>query len=271
MEAAQDLATRARDTIGAALAQVGSSAGRTLLVHSNTDVLDELMPDEDLVTRLGEFEGALRASIGTAGTLVVPTFTYGFCRGRPFDPDRTNSHVGLFTNYLRRRPDALRSRHPIFSFAAVGANTSALLADVPETAFGPDSVFDRLRALDALIVFFNCSFTSCTYVHHIEQLYGVGYRYEKIFRAPIIENGRARDGQATFFVRDLDRDVVNGFDRFSAGIAASGLLRTAKLGSGKVSAVGAQALFAAGTRALQAEPYIFLAHPPTPVAAPNRS
>jgi aminoglycoside N3'-acetyltransferase len=153
----------------------------------------------------------------------------------------------------------------------VGLDAPILLAGVPESAFGPDSVFDRLYRRDALILFFNCTFSSsCTFVHYIEQKHGVDYRYEKLFHGPVVENGQTRETQASFFARDLDRGVVNDFDRFSDRLEADGLLQTRPLGSGKIRGIGMQKLFEAGFRALDEEPYIFLAHPPhSGVAAPG--
>ena len=72
------------------------------------------------------FHDRIRARIGEEGTLVVPTFTYSFPRREVYDPAATPLRMGLFAEWIRRRPDALRSADPSYSVAAVGARAAEL-------------------------------------------------------------------------------------------------------------------------------------------------
>lgn len=262
IEEQEDL-DRLHHVICDAFSAIGLHNGDTILCHSNTDVLDAHLPNAEISVQLGILERALRDTVGPMGTVVVPTFTYGFCKGRRFDPAKTTSHVGLFSNWMRRRPDAVRSEHPIFSFSAVGVQALTLMADVPESAFDEDSVFGRLRRTDAKILFFNCPFDNCTFVHHIEKMHGVDYRYDKVFTGQVRKDGVWSEGSASHFVRPLDRDVENSFRRFSESAERDGILKFARLGEhGFVSVASSQRLFDAGCRAIDEEPYIFLSAPP---------
>ncbi|MFH1762408.1 MAG: AAC(3) family N-acetyltransferase [bacterium] len=60
-------------------------------------------------------------ALGPEATIMVPTFTYGEKhRNRPFDPEKSESVVGLITEVFRNRDDAIRSICPIHSVAAIG-------------------------------------------------------------------------------------------------------------------------------------------------------
>lgn len=247
-----------------ALRDGGCRPGDTILVHSNTDVLDRLMPEAEPIERFAALKQALLDAVGPEGTVVVPTFNYGFCRGRRFDPARSSSHVGLFTNYMMRQEGAVRSTHPIFSFTAIGRDRAGLMAEVPASAFAEESVFGRLRRRDALIVLFNVPFDNCTFVHHIEQARGVDYRFEKTFRAPVVVDGREQPGEASFYARYLDRGVENNFSRFAARAEQAGVVRRAPLCDAALLCFRAQAIFDFGMRQMAEEPYIFLDRPPAP-------
>ena len=100
---------------------------------------------------------AARAAVGLAGTILVPTYTFSFCRQEPFDAERTPTVGGPwspsagFLEYFRQLPDAVRSRDPIHSIAGQGPRARELLTGVAPTCFGEDSVFDRLVRADALV------------------------------------------------------------------------------------------------------------------------
>ena len=64
---------------------------------------------------------ALLEAVGPSGTLIAPTFNFGFTRGEPFDARATPSKMGAITELVRTDPRATRVAHPIYSFAVIGA------------------------------------------------------------------------------------------------------------------------------------------------------
>lgn len=190
-----------------ALHQVGVRTGDITLLHSDTTLVLKLIGAEWWEDALSFLLDCFESILGDSGTLVVPTFNYDFCRGKLYDHQRSPSQVGLFTNYVRRDRRAVRSFHPIFSFASVGAQAHALCDSVSNSSFGSNSVFERLFKADAKLVFFNVSFESCTYVHCIEQQLNVDYRYLKYFMGKVRIDEREYTDTFDFFVRYLERDV----------------------------------------------------------------
>jgi aminoglycoside 3-N-acetyltransferase len=245
------------------LHSAGVLLGDVVLVHSDTDILGPLLDQSEPVERFRVLETALLESVGPEGTILVPTFTYSFCRGRSFDPERRNSATGMFTNYFRRRENAYRSLHPVFSFAAIGAKAKELTENVSKYGFGAGSVFDRLVTEDAKVVCFNVPFQQCcTFVHYIEEMHGVDYRYMKTFKGKIILGGEETEAEAVNYVRDLDRNVNSNFDAFADLLAVHKILRSAPILGGNIYLYTCRETFELGKKALTEKPYILLAAAP---------
>ena len=60
-------------------------------------------------------------AVGAEGTVLFPLFNFGFSNGEPFDIRNTPSKMGKLTEAARLHPDAVRTGHPVYSFAVIGA------------------------------------------------------------------------------------------------------------------------------------------------------
>ncbi len=159
-----------------------------VMVHSSLIGLGPMrgVPLRDLPSVL---LSSLREILGPDVTLVVPTFTFTFCDGEPFDRQQTpSSGMGVLAEELRRHPSAWRSPHPIQSIAALGPMAAKICDRRTESAYGPGSSFESLLYLDAYLLLLGCSFEALSLVHLLEERQGVPYRYWMTFE------GLVRDG-----------------------------------------------------------------------------
>jgi aminoglycoside 3-N-acetyltransferase len=128
--------------------------------------------------------------IGRDGTLILHSFSYGYIHGKEFDVDRTDSEVGPFTNYVRLLPQAMRSLHPVFSLTGIGKNAKNILSNCGKAGFGPSSPFYRLSKFNTIFVSLGTTIgESMTYIHHLEQMHGVTYRFNQCFSHTVISKG----------------------------------------------------------------------------------
>ncbi len=241
------------------LEAAGIRSGDTLFVHSDIGVFGKLATF-DRNALLQAHIDLLRKAVGNQGTLVFPTFTYSFCKGEPFDPRNSPSTVGILTEYFRAQPGVVRSNHPIFSVAAQGPLADEL-CNVGSDSFDMDSIFGKLRTRQAKILFLGAPFHSCTFVHHIEQMHGIPYRYMKTFAGTIRGDGGDFPAEATYFVHYIDNNIQLDLQRFEHDLIAQGLMSSHAVGAGTVLCVSAEGLFAAGFRHLDANPFFFLKEP----------
>lgn len=194
-----------------ALKAVGLCAGDTVLVQSDVSRLgrvDGARTREDI---LAFHRDAFRAVIGPEGTLAVCTAFEDYGRyGTEFHVESSPSRLGSFSEFIRQSAGAIRSSHPIVSVCAIGYRAQAICAAPHFDGFGWDSPWGRLHRIGGRLCTLGLSRHDefgMTFVHYVEQLYGVPYQYNKVFTAPVFEKGRQIEGVFTMNVRYLDYGV----------------------------------------------------------------
>lgn len=132
---------------------IGLRTGDRVVVHSS---LRAVGLDADVLI------DELLDTIGPEGLLVMPTFTYDNETFTPDLPGRT----GALTEVFRRRSEALRSDHPTYSVAALGAGAAeALDGHARAGATGVDSPLGRLAAGGGLVLLLGVGHTANTTAH----------------------------------------------------------------------------------------------------------
>jgi aminoglycoside 3-N-acetyltransferase len=189
------------DSLAAAMRKVGLRRGDRVFTHSNIGFLGYPDIGWDAESMCRAVSLAFRSVIGPEGTLVVPTFTYSWCRGEDFDPLVSPSTCGLFSEWFRRQPGIVRSQDPIFSVAAEGQDAVPLCSDYDGECFGEDSIWRRLIDTDALILNINLDAGS-TFLHYLERRAHVRYRYNKLFAGRRRVSGEWITGLAHYFCSD---------------------------------------------------------------------
>ena len=240
-----------------ALATLGVREGDILCVHSDIATFGKLLVDDRSFV-MERICRSLVDAVGSSGSVIMPTFTYSFCNGEVFDVGNSRSTVGALTEYFRLRPDAIRTKHPLFSVAIWGHDKEWFL-DVGRDSFDEDSIFGKLHARNAKILLLGVPFRlACTYVHYIEQRHAVPYRYLKEFKGIVKIGGQEIPTSCTYNVRYLDRNINTDLSRFEVRLLGSGIMRSDRIGCGDVQIVEAEALFEDGRRLLDQDIYGFL-------------
>ena len=93
-----------RKDIETALRSAGVSRGDVIMVHSDVGAFGKLGNVLDRKKFLQEILEAFLGVITEAGTLIVPTYTYSFCRKEVFVVKKSTSDTGLFSEFIRQRP-----------------------------------------------------------------------------------------------------------------------------------------------------------------------
>ncbi|AXP08243.1 AAC(3) family N-acetyltransferase [Campylobacter hepaticus] len=182
--------------------QLGIKRGDILCVH--TELFNFGIPllsrNEFLQTILNCFFEV----IGQEGTLIMPTFTYAFCKNGIYDKINSKSEVGILTEYFRKQEGVKRSNDPIFSFAIKGAKEDLFLKDT-KTCFGENCVYDTLYKQNGKLILFGTHLLGYTFTHFIEELVKVPYRYFKNFSGILINEDKIKyEKSIDFYVRNLN-------------------------------------------------------------------
>ena len=231
------------DDLDRVLAQLPLERGDVVFSHSNLGFFGKPEGISSMDDMCAMFLDAIFARLGPDGVLVVPTFTYSFPRGEIFDPAETASGMGAFAEWVRLHPDSRRSHDPCYSVAAIGARAAAFTDDAPENSFGPDSFFDRFHEAGGKVLNFNFDAGS-TYVHYVERVLGVPYRFDKSFQGILRQDGHDTEARSIIWVRYLSDDALEAaFEPFDQLARTCGMFRTAPLGRGAIGLISAADTF----------------------------
>jgi aminoglycoside 3-N-acetyltransferase len=155
---------------------------------------------------------AFQEVLGEHGTLTTCTAFEDYGRyGTPYVREESPSRLGAFSEYIRLRPGAVRSLHPIVSVTGLGPQAGELCGGNHFDGFGYASPWGRLHRVDAKILTLGMGMRGggTTFFHYVEKLYGVPYQYTKLFVYPVFSQGRQVPGPFTMSVRYLDYGIVN--------------------------------------------------------------
>lgn len=234
---------------------VGLSRGDVVFTHTNLGFCGRLKGCVSMDELCDTFRRAFVKAIGDEGTLVVPTFSYSFCRKEAFDVRHTPTTCGAFSEYIRTYPDAMRSEDANFSVCALGRKAEEFTRDMPELSFGPQSFWERLHAAGGKICNINFDAGS-TFIHYVERCLKVAYRYDKCFDGTFMNaDGVESARRYCHFVYDLERpqDSYNP-EGLAVLLQSRGLLARANLGKGRVTCLSAQELYCFVEEALRSRP-----------------
>src|SRR6266498_5082602 len=151
----------------------------------------------------GGAEAVLDAMLASFHSIIMPTFTYktkivpdvgppnnGILYGsgkdtnkmaKPFHPDmRADPMMGILPETLRNHPSAIRTAHPILSFAGINAELTLFT----QTLYEPLTPIGALAEGDGWVVLINVDHTVNTSIHYAEKLAG----RKQFIRWAVMEN-----------------------------------------------------------------------------------
>jgi aminoglycoside 3-N-acetyltransferase len=239
------------------LQRVGVRAGDGLLIHSALQFFGR--PDGGIEIYLS----ALQQVLGADGTVVVPTFNFAFARGEDYDPAIAPSMgMGTFSEYIRQQPQAIRTTHPMQSFAAIGKCASELAACDTPSAFDDGSAVDRMLDLDFKLLLLGADIQASAIFHYSEQRAEVPYRYWKDFTGRIKQGEESEQATYRMFVRDLDIDAQLVIYPIQDVLEEKGQWASEKLNYGTVSLCALKDFVSVTDRFLAEDPWVFVTNLP---------
>lgn len=181
------------------LLSLGADKCDTLYIHT---ALSFGQPNLQLkkLGLLGELLNVIKA-LGVK-TICMPTFTFSFCNGLDYNPATSASRMGVLNEFFRKQEDVIRSADPLMSVALLGEDKD-LVMGIGHVSCGENSTFDKIRHRDNVkFLFLGPKIGDClTYMHYMEWLYSVDYRYSRVFRGNVTIGGKTTVEEYALFVR----------------------------------------------------------------------
>jgi len=247
-----------KNDIKNALINVGVQKGDVIMVHSDIKSFGRLATsDRDFL--LQNLVDAIKESVGNNGTIIMPTFTYNFFKSKPYDTTNSKSAVGVLTEYFRKQPDVSRTLHPTHCVAIFGRRKNEILS-VGKGTFDRDSIFGKLHKINCKFIFLGAPFRICTFIHYIENMHKVPYRYMKKFRGRIIADGKEYEDEFLVYCKYFF--FFNTMLGLENHLLKKGMLKEVKVGYGIISMIEANHLFDEGFKLLDKDIYFLVKNEP---------
>ena len=158
-------------------------------------------------------------------TIILTTFTYT-THGK-FDTLSTFPKIGALNKWILNQSGVVRSEHPLFSYAALGPDAK-IVKNIGKSAFGKDSIFDRLLMNDAAFLYLGRPIKyGNTLIHYIEQLGGATYRINKAFKTDVFCGNKYIGNNYSAFLRRRDveqRAFEFNFDKAAKKLHQKGMV-----------------------------------------------
>ncbi len=127
--------------------------------------------------------------------IIVPTFTYSFCNNEIYDVNKSRTSMGAFNEYVRKQAGRYRTMDPLLSLS-VPNDLKYNFEKCSNHSLGQGSGLDVIHHMsDVKFLFFGARLGECfTYVHYVEKMLNVPYRFDMHFSGKIIsENGQEQE------------------------------------------------------------------------------
>jgi aminoglycoside 3-N-acetyltransferase len=213
----------------------GVESGDLLLLHSSLKrLLRKLNQEAPGLAGPQEIFDSLLLALGEDGTLVLPLYNFDFPKTGYFSMRDTPSHMGALTEIGRNYPGAVRTGHPIYSFAVIGKQANEFLGIDNKSGYGADSPFARIKELNGKIGVIGLSDQeSMTSYHFVEEQNQVDYRYFKEFEGKYLDlEGRESQRVYSLYVRDLEKGVKTDVNRMMDYLWETGAYKGEKFDEG---------------------------------------
>ena len=206
-----------RDDIMHGLRSAGIQSGMTVFSHANIAFFGRVANAETMADLTKLLIGVFDEVLGPDGTLVLPVFTYSFGSDKiekRFDLQNSMSATSGMGNWLITHGEGTRSADPMLSVVARGAKAVDITSKIDRTCFGPDSIWARLHAADAMICNLNLD-SGSTFLHWVERELNVRYRSDIPMSGEIVDNGIATPATIVYTGRNLDEPLATAsFEAF---------------------------------------------------------
>lgn len=217
------------------LKDTGSADCDTLFIHSDLSFgkIAENIKRDDLLSALYE----VLIQLGVKN-IIVPAFTYSFCNNETFDVNKSRTYMGALNEYIRKKDGRYRTLDPLLS-VSVPNSLKNKFDKVSSHSLGEGSGLDLIHKMENVnFLFLGARLGNCfTYVHYVEKMLDVKYRFDMPFNGQIIDH-EGKCTEKTQYIHTACYGVKPAeFYYFEDELEDRNLLKKIKLGDSFISSI----------------------------------
>jgi len=241
------------------LLNCGIDKGDVVIINSEIMTLGRKF--KDLVKRYDIsdfFLSGLLDVVGSQGAIIIPTYSYSFCRQEIYNPAESDTSIGMLPKRILQWHGVYRNTQPIFSYTGIGSKCKELFKADNTDCFGKESFNAKIYKNDwKLCCLGEKDLQMATSLHSIEQEVEVPYRYVKRFPGIIKIDKNCNKYYSDYYVRDLSQTYVYDFSQLQKKVNFEGCYRRSKFGLGSISCYRTNELWEIGKTLLEHNHYSF--------------
>jgi aminoglycoside 3-N-acetyltransferase len=153
-----------------------------------------------------------------------PAFNYDFATTKVFNPDEDKIQVGSINEQVMKMKSSRRTLTPIFSFTGLGE----LLIPIKKSLYKPfshDSELSTLLQEDSDVIFLGAPISSFTFIHFIEEVKNIGYRYTKRMNGQIKLKHELYETALEWKVRPAKQKLNYDWNKITHELVSTGILQ----------------------------------------------
>ena len=242
------------------LYETGAADCEALFIHS--DVMFG-RPAEGFRKR--DYLSTLWAVISGLGmkSLIVPTFTYSFPNGEDYSIADSKTSMGAFNEFVRKTDGRYRTDDPLLS-VSVPMALKPSFDHVSDHSLGEGSALDILHHMDGVkFLFFGAEMAECfTYVHYVEKMLDVPYRFDMPFTGKVIyPDGTVKTRKQTIHTQCRGAVLPSKYDYFEQEMEEKGFLKKKRVGNRYIACISETDAFREISDRINRNIYYYLARP----------
>ena len=195
--------------------------------------------------------------------VIIPTFTYSFCNHEDYDVLNSKTSMGSFNEYFRKKENRYRTHDPLLSLS-VPASLKALFENVSEHSLGMGSGLDIVHHMkNVKFLFLGADMAGCfTYVHYVEKMLDVPYRFDMPFEGTIIdEKGTISQKKQYIHTQCAGVLLPERYGHFERDLLSKGKLKRAQYGDKFISCISEIDAFEEIVHNIEMNKFYYLAKP----------
>lgn len=243
-----------------ALLSVGAKDCEALFIHS--DVMFG-KPVEGFKRR--EYLNTLYEIIGSLGVknLIIPTFTYSFCNSEDYDIEKSRTSMGAFNEFIRKQAGRYRTDDPLLSLS-VPEELRNTFSPVSAHSLGKNSGLDIIHQIGGVkFLFLGAEMAECfTYVHYVEKMMDVPYRFDMPFEGHIIYPDGHKEKRTQYIHTQCKGAVLpQKYLHFEREMEEAGYLKKEYIGDKYIACISEEDAFREISNHIESDINYFLAEP----------
>jgi aminoglycoside N3'-acetyltransferase len=174
-----------------------------VLIHTDmTRISRDIFKSDNLYQHIFQLPYDHLKSVFVDFELWFPAFNYDFAKSKLFKVDHDPVQVGSFNEWVRQTKNYSRSQVPIFSILRE-VNKTATSTQSDFRPFSKAGEFGELVSRKGQILLFGARLNSLTFIHYVEELLEIPYKYNKTFYGYIEFKSNTSPVSTTYLVRPM--------------------------------------------------------------------